>query len=167
MPDPKRFTNFFQHREAKWEEIPWLRPADFATVELKRPVVLINGAFDLLHRTHMRLIFAAAHKAGTLICALDSDEKVVAEKGPERPILNFIERASTLNYMPINYIVEINSSKDMVELVKAVKPDLRVQGMDYKDHMSRFPIRKMFVRGGSIRASEIINRIKGRYGSQK
>jgi len=155
--------NFYLHRESKWMEIPWLRPKEFASVELKRPVVLINGAFDLLHRTHMRLIFAAAHKAGTLICALDGDEKIAKEKGPKRPIMNFIERASTLNYMPIDYLCPIESEKDFKDLVSIVKPDLRVQGMDYKDHLSKFNVRKMLVRGGSIRTSEIINRIKGRY----
>jgi bifunctional ADP-heptose synthase (sugar kinase/adenylyltransferase) len=160
----KRMDNFFLHREAKWEEIPWLRPEDFYQLKLKSPVVLINGAFDLLHRTHMRLIFAAAHKAGTLICALDSDDKVMNEKGPTRPIMNFVERATTLNYMPIDYIVPIEDSRDLSQLITITKPDLRVQGLEYKDHISRFPVRKMFVRGGTVHTTEIVERIVGRYG---
>lgn len=163
---PKRFQNFYLHRESQWEEIPWLVPTAYTKIELRRPVVIINGAFDILHRTHMRLIFAAAHKAGTLICALDSDEKISAEKGPERPILNFIERATTLNYMPINYITEISSKADLTKLIQIVKPDLRVQGMDYKDKPSGHKTQKMLVREGSIHTSELIERIVGRYGSK-
>lgn len=163
---PKRFQNFYLHRENDWQEIPWLRPHEFKGLDLPRPVVVINGAFDLLHRTHMRLIFAAAHKAGTLICALDSDEKVAKEKGPERPICDFIERATTLNYMPINYITEIKAPRDLTKLFEVVQPDLRVQGMDYKDKPSRFKTPKMLVREGSIHTGAIVERIIARYGKE-
>lgn len=155
----KRFTNFFAHRDNQFEDIPWLRPADFKTLSLKRPIVLVNGAFDLLHRTHMRILFAAAHKGGTVVCALDSDAKVRREKGPTRPILDWIERATTLNYMPIDVIVEIDTRKDMDELMRTLKPNLRVQGGDYQGKPSRYRTRKMFVREGTLRTSTIIERI--------
>ena len=92
---------YFHHRDHLEHEVPWLWATDFKNLELKRPIVLINGAFDVLHAPHMRLIFAARHKAATLICALDEDEKIRASKGPSRPILTFAERAACLNYMPI------------------------------------------------------------------
>lgn len=153
------FDNYFLYRERQFEDIPWLRPADFVGTALKSPVVLINGAFDILHAPHMRLIFAARHKAGTLVCALDGDDKIRQEKGPSRPILTFLERAASLNYMPIDAIVEVNSKKDMDQLIAALKPDLRVQSLEYRNKPSRYRNRKMFIREGRLHTSEIERRI--------
>ncbi len=157
-PD-QRFTNYYLHRDNDPQEVPWLRPADFTNLELKRPIVLVNGAFDLLHRTHMRILFAAARKGGTVVCALDSDGKVRREKGPQRPVLDWIERATTLNYMPVDIIVEIDTRKDMDELMRTLKPNLRVQGQNYHGKPSRYKTRKMFVREGAIHTSDIISRV--------
>lgn len=159
----KRHRNWFQHREARWEEVPWLRPNQLRGLDLPRPIVLINGSFDLLHRTHMRLIFAARAKAATLICALDTDEKVAKEKGENRPILNFTERATTLNYMPLDYIIPVADKRDMNTLMASLRPDLRVQGMDHADRASRYSTQKMLVREGSVHTTEIIDRILERY----
>ena len=159
MKSEARFDNYFLYRERQWEDIPWIRPTDFSGMALKHPVVLINGAFDILHAPHMRLIFAARHKAGTLVCALDSDTKVASEKGPARPVLSFIERAASLNYMPLDYIVEINNTKDMNALMASLKPDLRVQSIEYRDKPSRYRSKKMFVREGALHTSEIVRRI--------
>ena len=163
MSRKPRFDNYYFHRERQQDEIEWLRPAQFKNMTLRSPVVLINGAFDILHAPHMRMIFAARHKAGTLICALDSDEKVSKAKGPERPILSFVERATCLNYMPIDHIVEIRNEKDMKDLMALVQPDLRVQGADYRDKPSRYKIEKMLVREGAMHTTELVDRIKERY----
>lgn len=158
-----RFKAYYFHRERNQDEIEWLRPTQLASLTLRSPVVLINGAFDILHAPHMRMIFAARHKAGTLICALDSDEKVAKAKGPERPILSFIERATCLNYMPVDFLVEIRNEADMKQLVEIVKPDLRVQGADYRDQPSKFRVPKMLVREGMMHTTQLIDRIKERY----
>lgn len=163
MSRKPRFDNFYFHRERNTDEVEWLRPTAFSGMTLRSPVVLINGAFDILHAPHMRMIFAARHKAGTLICALDSDEKVAKAKGPERPILSFIERATCLNYMPVDFIVEIRNEKDMRDLMEIVKPDLRVQGADYRDKPSRYTAEKMLVREGAMHTTELVDRIKERY----
>lgn len=158
-----RFAAYYFHRERQVDEVEWLRPGAFRDMTLRGPVVLINGAFDILHAPHMRMIFAARHKAGTLICALDSDEKVAKAKGPERPILSFIERATCLNYMPIDMICEIRNEADMKLLMDIVKPDLRVQGADYRDRPSRYRVEKMLVREGAMHTTELVDRIKERY----
>lgn len=158
----QRQKNFksFQHRDSSPEDLLWLRPADFTLLKLPRPIILIGGAFDLLHRSHMRLIFAAAEKAegGTLVCALDSDAKIKREKGLGRPILDWVERATTLNYMPINAITEIDTDEDMKTLVAGLRPDLRVLGMEYRGKPSRFSVKTMLVRAGNIHTSELVRR---------
>lgn len=155
--------NYFFHRERPDGEVEWLRPTDFRTLTLKRPVVIVNGAFDILHSSHLRALWAARAKAGTLICALDSDDKVHKEKGPQRPIMSFIERAVALNYTPVDYIVEIKTKGDMNTLMHNARPDLRVQGYEYRDVPSRYPTRKMLVRDGAVHTTAIIDRILERY----
>lgn len=158
----KRFKGYFYYRERDSEEIPWLRPDSPELLELPRPIVLINGAFDILHTPHMRLIFSAAEK-GTVICALDSDQRIRRSKGPERPILSFVERAAALNYMPVASIVEIDTDTDMKQLIHYLKPNLRVQGTEYRDRESKFKIRKMLVRDGKPHTTDLIERILTRY----
>lgn len=163
MTTPTRFKNYYFHRERQQEDIEWVRPKDFQSLTLKSPVVLINGAYDILTAPRMRLIFAAAHKAGTLVCALDTDDKIKREKGDKRPILTFAERAACLNYMPINYIVPIDNKADMTWLIHYLKPDLRVQGADYSGKPSRYNVKKMLVREGKLHTTDLIERILKRY----
>lgn len=156
---PKRMRKYYISRERK-EEVPWQRPADFIGIKLARPIVLVNGCFDILHSGHMKIIFEARKRAGTLVVAMDSDA-LVARKGPGRPIQTWVERATTMNYMPVDYLVEIGSTKDMTALIETLQPDFRVQGIDYKTHATRYPnVKKCFVRTGAMRTSEIIERCK-------
>lgn len=161
---PTRITTSTLARTRYHDEIEWRRPSDFTAIELPRPVVLINGAFDLLHTGHFKIIAKARDRAGmrgTVICALDSDAKITRSKGQGRPIMSWIERAAALNYQPINMLVEIDTREDMDTLIASVRPDLRVQGYDYIDHQSAYPnIPKLFVHGTPMRTTEIIRRIQ-------
>lgn len=165
-----RFRNYTLYREREESWVPWLRPSEASDLGLraKRPICLINGAFDLLTTSHMRLIYSARHKAATLICALDSDFKVSAEKGPQRPVMSWIERAVALNYMPIDAIFQIEDRADMDLIMKGLRPDFRVQGCDYQDKPSRYPqVPKILVRLGKLRTTEIVERIRSRYAEAK
>lgn len=141
-------------------------------MELPRPIVLINGAFDLLHSGHWKIIQRARRNAATLICALDSDARV-AHKDPRRPIQTYVERATMLGYTPVDYLSEIDSDRDMYTLICALKPDLRVQGPEYAT-VSKYPwIPKAIVSGLDTKGnrmgmstSQIITRILERYGNK-
>ena len=167
---PDRLTNFTYISER--DELPWLRPEDFKELDLPRPIVLINGAFDILHSGHWKIITRARRKAATLVCALDSDSRV-SRKDPRRPIQTYIERATMLGYTPVDYLVEIDSDRDMYTLVCTLKPDLRCQGPEYRRADSKYPwIPKAFVSGlGRTGArigqstSKLIDRIVERYAS--
>ena len=151
---------YYLIRRAREEGPPWVRIEDFARMNPFRPVVLVNGAFDILHSGHMKVIFAARRRGNTLVAALDSDEKVAASKGPGRPIQTWIERATTLGYMPVDYLVEISSEEDMNQLIKTLKPEIRVQGGDYRGQKSRYPsVKKCFVFDCGMRTSTIVERI--------
>jgi cytidyltransferase-like protein len=129
------------------------------------PVVLVNGAFDLLHSGHMKVLFAARHKAGdmgTVVCAMDSDKKIAGRKGKGRPILSWVERAAALAYMPIDHLVEIETDEEMKRLVELVRPDLRVLGDEYLGKVSRFPkIPVMYVVVRGMSTGKIVERVRG------
>jgi len=160
---PPRLSNYKLARSRFEHELEWYRPSDFSHLTLPRPFVLVNGAFDLLTSSHMRLLFAARHAAGingTVVVALDSDSKVASEKGDGRPIMSWIERAAALAYMPITCLTEISNREDMDTLITSLKPDLRVQGYEYLSRPTRYPtIPKLFVRDTTLHTSTILNRI--------
>jgi cytidyltransferase-like protein len=142
------------------DELQWIRvPA--VKLSLKRPVVLVNGGFDILHSGHLKVLAIAHAKArrGTLVCAMDSDERVRAAKGPGRPIMSWIERATALQYTGVDYLVEISTDEDMARLIDAIEPTLRVQGSDYMGTKSKYPeIVKAYVARRGLSTSEIIRR---------
>lgn len=116
----------------------WVRPSDFGELALIRPVCLVNGAFDLLHTGHLKLLRTARERCATLVVGLDSDMKIRNEKGDGRPIMSFVERAVNLDYLGINYISEIDSLEDMLALLTSLQPDFRILGEDHSK-TTRFP----------------------------
>ena len=110
---------------------------------LPRPVVAVNGCFDLLHAGHLQLLSQVAVAAArairyTTVALLDSDRLVRSTKGRDRPILTFAERAAALGTFPyIDYIIEIDGDKEFKEVWRALRPDIRVRGEEYKGKKSR------------------------------
>lgn len=166
MKTPKRLKNYFFTRERNANEVEWCRANALQADMLMRPVVLVTGVFDLLHVGHMRMLFAAREKAegGTLVVAMNSDRMVQEMKGESRPIMSWCERAATLGYMPVDVLVEVDSDVELRDLTNRIRPDIKVMGMDhFPASASKYPwMRKMFVRAGGMRTSEIIQRVLDR-----
>ena len=159
--EPARITNYRLAKENHDGELPWVRITDFAKLRLKHPIVLVNGCFDLLHAGHWKTIFHARRHGKTVVIALDSD-RLVNERKPDRPIMSWIERATALGFTPADYLVEIDSDKEFLQLVELLKPDLRVKGAEYRDKPSRIPeVPTLFIHESGMRTSEIIRRIQG------
>lgn len=51
-----------------------------------RIVVLVTGVFDLLHEEHINFLRKARNAGNYLLVGVESDFRVRAMKGPERPI---------------------------------------------------------------------------------
>lgn len=62
---------------------------------LERPVV-VTGAFDVLHVGHVRFLRSLSERGLPLVVGIESDERVRAWKGPERPVNPADERAETI-----------------------------------------------------------------------
>lgn len=95
------------------------------TLELK--IVLTQGTYDMLHIGHARYFETAKKHGDILIVGVDSDEKVRARKGPERPIIPEDERLEMLThvrYVDIAYLKPQSAVR--WELIKVIQPDVLV-----------------------------------------
>ncbi len=96
-----------------------------------RRVVLTNGAFDLLHAGHVTYLAAARALGDVLIVALNSDSSVQAYKGPQRPIVPELQRATVLAALRAVDYVLLFDTPTAEPVVAALQPDVYVKGGDY------------------------------------
>lgn len=79
------------HQATAALSVRWFERPDI----LERPVV-VTGVFDVLHVGHIRFLRSIAERGLPLIVGIESDERVRAWKGPERPVNPAEERAETI-----------------------------------------------------------------------
>lgn len=86
-------------------------------------IVLTMGAWDLVHIGHARYIKDAKSHGDVLVVGVDSDEKVRAKKGPERPIVPQEERLEMITHLKYADIVTLKEHKmPKWHLIKLVRP---------------------------------------------
>ena len=153
-----------RERNPVMDDVVWSRVSDFKDIVLKQPVVLVTGAFDLMHSPHMRLLFNARERAGfngTVLVAMNSDRSVRERKGVGRPVLTYAERAAALNYMPVDYIVEFDTESELYELTKLAKVNCQIAGPEYYNTVTTACVPVICIRDGGPHTTDIIDRIKG------
>src|SRR5215813_4892217 len=92
-----------------------------------------NGCFDILHRGHIELFKYAKSLGDELTVGVDSDRKVMRDKGNKRPINNLEDRIEMLNSIRyIDKVVSFDSMEELEGLVKNYKPDIMVIGSDWE-----------------------------------
>jgi cytidyltransferase-like protein len=97
----------------------------------KKIIGLIHGVFDLIHAGHILHIKSALKQCDELIVSITADQFV--NKGPNRPVLNQIQRANLiLNIKGINFVF-INNYETSENVIQTAKPDLYFKGKDYKN----------------------------------
>lgn len=90
-------------------------------------IVLTQGTFDFIHIGHFLYLEKARNHGDVLIVGIDSDEKVRARKGPDRPIINEDERVQMLTHVRHVDIVTVKQTNDAKwQLIKDVRPDVLV-----------------------------------------
>lgn len=100
-------------------------------------IVFTNGAFDLLHVGHMRLLQFARSQGHYLIVGLNSDESVRLAKGPTRPILTQDERKEMLLHLKSVDEVIVFDEDSPMELIRKLRPDVLVKGSDWAGKLIR------------------------------
>ena len=99
----------------------------------KRVVGFTAGAFDLCHAGHVLMFKECREVCDYLIVGLHSDP-TIDRPYKNKPVMSLEERKIILS--GIKYIDEIiiyDTESDLVNLIKKVKPDVRVIGIDWKD----------------------------------
>jgi len=94
-------------------------------------LVFTNGCFDLLHPGHVLYLEAARALGDRLLVGINSDASVTRLKGPQRPILPEVARATVLLGLRAVDWVTVFPEDTPLELINAVRPDLLVKGGDY------------------------------------
>ena len=64
-----------------------------------KKIVLTQGSFDLVHIGHARYLQKAKDHGDFLVVGIDSDAKIKARKGPDRPIVPEDERMEMLTHI--------------------------------------------------------------------
>ncbi|MEK7635705.1 MAG: adenylyltransferase/cytidyltransferase family protein [Patescibacteria group bacterium] len=95
--------------------------------EMGLKIVLTSGAFDIFHIGHAEYLEKAKKMGDILIVGVDSDEKIRARKGPNRPVVPEIERISVLAHLRhVDVIVLKPHNAPQYHLINTVKPDVLV-----------------------------------------
>jgi D-glycero-beta-D-manno-heptose 1-phosphate adenylyltransferase len=100
--------------------------------QLKKPIVLTNGVFDLLHRGHVTYLAQARALGGSLVVAINADASVRRlGKGSNRPINTSSNRSAVLSALAaVDAVIEFDEDTAQA-VVAALKPDIYVKGGDY------------------------------------
>jgi len=93
--------------------------------------VFVNGAFDMLHSEHVKLLECAKRLGNILIIGLNSDDSIRYLKGKNRPINNQNDRKYILESIKYVDKVIIFNEYTPCNLLKEIKPNIVVKGSDY------------------------------------
>ncbi len=94
-------------------------------------VVLVNGAFDLLHVGHVRYLADARTHGDRLVAAVNSDRSVRDSKGSGRPIMPEAERVEILSHLWMIDRICLFDEPTVARVLLTLKPDVHAKGTDY------------------------------------
>jgi len=94
-------------------------------------VVLVNGAFDVLHVGHLRYLMAAHALGDRLVAAVNSDISVQLSKGEQRPIIPEIERAEILSHLWMVDRICLFDDRTVSPVLERLHPQIHAKGTDY------------------------------------
>lgn len=102
--------------------------------DLKVPMIVTNGCFDIVHEGHIALFKhcrSIVPPGGAFVVALNGDESIRRLKGPSRPINSLEARVALLSqFAMIDWIVVFDEDTPY-ELYKTMRPKIIVKGGDY------------------------------------
>lgn len=100
--------------------------------ELRRPLVMTNGVFDVLHCGHVSYLHRAAELGASLLVAVNSDASARGlGKGAGRPLNTAQNRAYVLAGLESVSLITVFDTPTPVELLHRIRPDIYVKGGDY------------------------------------
>jgi len=99
----------------------------------KSKVGFTCGAFDLCHAGHARMFKECKEVCDYLIVAVQSDPSLdrPSKNKPVQAYEERIEMVKAIRY--VDEVVTYDTEADLVELLKKIKPDIRILGADWQD----------------------------------
>ena len=95
--------------------------------------VWVNGAFDVLHIGHIKLL-EYAKSLGSVRVGLDTDSRIKMLKGENRPFNTLRDRVDFLHAIKhVNSVAVFDTEERLIDLIKLYEPDYMVIGSDYRD----------------------------------
>ena len=94
-------------------------------------IVFTNGCFDIIHRGHIELLYAAKKKGDRLIVGLNGDQSVKRLKGNDRPLQSVEDRAMILDAIESVDMVVSFEEDTPEKIILHFLPDILVKGGDY------------------------------------
>ena len=90
-------------------------------------IVLTSGTYDMFHIGHAKYLEKAKQLGDILVVGVDSDEKVRARKGPNRPVVPEDERLHILSHVRhVDVLVLKNHTDPKHNLIKLIRPDVLI-----------------------------------------
>ncbi len=94
-------------------------------------IVFTNGCFDIVHAGHVAYLAEARALGDVLVVAVNTDEQVRIQKGPQRPIFREADRMSVLAAFEfVDYVTQF-AEPTPHEILRRVLPEVLVKGGDY------------------------------------
>ena len=91
------------------------------------------SCFDLLHAGHILMLKDAKEQCDHLIVGLQTDPTIDRPE-KNKPIQSFEERKIQLEAVKyVDEIIEYETEEELYQLLKILKPDIRILGSDYED----------------------------------
>lgn len=95
-------------------------------------IVMVNGAFDLFHNSHLDLLELAKSRGDILVVCITSDESIKAGKGIDRPIIPQRDRAKIVDgikYVDYTFVNNTNQSSNINDWPgNHLRPNLIISG---------------------------------------
>ena len=99
---------------------------------VKKIIGFTAGAMDLCHAGHILMFKEAKKVCDYLVVGLHSDP-TIDRPHKQKPIMSLEERKIILSGIKyINKVVVYHTETDLLKLIRKIKPDIRIIGVDWK-----------------------------------
>lgn len=101
---------------------------------IKQPnkTVWVNGCFDVIHAGHIEMLKYARSLGQRLVVGLDTDDRVQASKGPQRPINTLSHRTTVMKAIKyVDEVVSFGSDDALLNAITWSQANIIVVGEEY------------------------------------
>lgn len=98
-----------------------------------RPLVTVNGCFDVLHLGHVCLLTQARNFGARLLVLVNDDDSVRTYKGAGRPVFPVRFRLHALNALDAVTMAYPFAGDNPLTLLATIRPDIHVKGGSFEE----------------------------------